>query len=91
MGEVLLVKMMITGSVAMNIVRKKKCYCLSGLCFLSEDAAQAEANYSKAFAEPKLHQVMVLIALEEKRVFKKIEWLESLGVDSVSGVCCKQK
>ncbi|MBH1971702.1 hypothetical protein FK216_09980 [Moraxellaceae bacterium AER2_44_116] len=75
----------------MNIVGKKQCHCLNGLCFLSEDAAQAEANYSKAFAELKSHQVMVLIALEEKRVFKKLAWLESLGVDSVFGVCCQEK
>lgn len=75
----------------MKIAVKKNCNCLKGLCFLAQDMAQAEANYREACAEVKSRRVSVLIELEEKRVFKKKDWLESLGLDTVANICCQNK
>ncbi len=78
----------------MNEQTKVLCRCPEGYCFLEEDAARAKQNYAaraQTNRQDAALQRRAFHQLDDERLRRKSEWLESLGVAGTIQVQCRKE
>ncbi len=79
----------------MNEQTKVLCQCPEGYCFLEEDAARAKQNYAAQAQtnerDTTFRSRTLFHQLDDERLRRKSEWLESLGVPGTLQVQCRKE
>ena len=80
--------------MGVNEQTKVLCRCPKGYCFLEEDAARAKQNYAArapANRQDAAFRSRAFQQLDDERLRRKSEWLESLGVAGTLQVQCRKE
>lgn len=72
--------------------KKVFCRCAEGHCFLEKDAEWSKQNRAQALHPNRIFLDHTLLdTLDDERLHKKSEWMDSLGVKGIYQICCKHK
>ena len=65
------------------------CRCIEGHCFLERDAQWVKQNHAQALNSNGISDHELFDTLDNERLNKKSEWMDSLGVKGTHQICCR--